>query len=764
MPSTASSSRASSDIRAPKTNEAPSIFRRLRDLLANPQKRWWVIVPGVIILLVIGAGAYYRFAYLPRSARTLSALPFETSVARRGTITLSAIGSGTLQPANQVQLGFGGNTSGKLVTLNVKVSDQVKAGQLLAEIDNSQAKINYQQAQQDLLSLTSPAAIATAEQDLATAKGTLYTDTNSLIYLISPDQYYWQQQVAAAQKTLDDAKAAGGSSPTADQQKAIDTAQARLKYFQDSLAGSHIRWLKTYVPTHFTSITRTKNVVTKQVVVPTDAEVAAAQAAMVVDQSAVQEAQWYLDALNGKDVPADATGANLAALETARLNVQSAKAALDATQIYAPVDGTIMSVSANLGDNVSSSAIIVMGDLSKLYVLTYMDETDFQAFQVGNAADIVFNALPDETFKGKVVEVDPALSTSSGSALVSGLVQLDPTKTKLLMGMTASVTVIAGQAQDAVLVPITALHQQPGGAYSVMVLKNGKLTPVNVEVGLKDLVNAADHFRPAGGRRGQHRSDRDRNTMSAQTIIETQDLTKIYGQGDGAVTALEGVSLKIQSGEFVAIMGPSGSGKSTLMHILGCLSRPTAGRYILDSQDVSDLDNRQLAAIRNQKIGFVFQAYNLLARTSAVRNVVLPLLYNRVDRRTPEENEAVAREMLEKVGLADRMDHQPQELSGGQQQRVAIARALVNHPVMIIADEPTGNLDSHSGADIMNLLHEIHAQGATIVIVTHDPKIAEHTERTVELRDGHIDKVNHNGHKAGSRDEVWKRPEEQGAK
>jgi putative ABC transport system ATP-binding protein len=252
--------------------------------------------------------------------------------------------------------------------------------------------------------------------------------------------------------------------------------------------------------------------------------------------------------------------------------------------------------------------------------------------------------------------------------------------------------------------------------------------------------------------------------MSKQTIIETQNLTKVYGVGDASVTALNGVSLKIASGEFVAIMGPSGSGKSTLMHILGCLSRPTDGKYILDNQDVSNLDNKELAAIRNKKIGFVFQAYNLLPRTTALRNVMLPLVYNRgeTDRKTPEENETLAREVLVKVGLADRMHHQPQELSGGQQQRVAIARALINRPVMIIADEPTGNLDSHSGADIMNLLHEIHQQGATIVIVTHDPKIADHTQRTIELRDGQIDKVTHNGHNGKSdqqmTDERWKRP------
>jgi putative ABC transport system ATP-binding protein len=233
--------------------------------------------------------------------------------------------------------------------------------------------------------------------------------------------------------------------------------------------------------------------------------------------------------------------------------------------------------------------------------------------------------------------------------------------------------------------------------------------------------------------------------MNPQIIIETIDITKIFGMGATSVTALNGVSLKIRQGEFVAIMGPSGSGKSTLMHILGCLSRPTSGHYILDGEDVSTLDNKQLAVIRNQKIGFVFQAYNLLPRTTALHNVMLPLVYDRRDHKTTEENEKKALAMLERVGLKERTQHQPQELSGGQQQRVAIARALINNPVMIIADEPTGNLDSHSGEEIMNLLHEIHQQGATIVIVTHDPQIAAHTERTLVLLDGKIEKIIQNG-------------------
>jgi putative ABC transport system ATP-binding protein len=235
--------------------------------------------------------------------------------------------------------------------------------------------------------------------------------------------------------------------------------------------------------------------------------------------------------------------------------------------------------------------------------------------------------------------------------------------------------------------------------------------------------------------------------MNNKKIIETLDIAKVFGMGDASVAALKGISMEINAGEFVAIMGPSGSGKSTLMHILGCLSQPTSGQYILDGEDVSNLDKVELAHIRNKKIGFVFQAYNLLSRTTALRNVTLPLLYDHTNSNTFEDWEEKAKAMLELVGLSDRMQHQPQELSGGQQQRVAIARALINDPVLVIADEPTGNLDSHSGVEIMNLLHKLHEQGTTIVIVTHDQKIAEHTQRTVHLIDGLINNVVHNGKK-----------------
>ena len=244
--------------------------------------------------------------------------------------------------------------------------------------------------------------------------------------------------------------------------------------------------------------------------------------------------------------------------------------------------------------------------------------------------------------------------------------------------------------------------------------------------------------------------------MTKQTIIQTTDVTKIYGMGEVQVRALDGVSVRIEENEFVAIMGPSGSGKSTLMNILGCLDRPTSGSYLLAGEDVSDLDKAQLAAIRNRQIGFVFQSYNLLPRTSALENVMLPLLYNRHNSMTDAEQKEKALEVLASVGLADRAHHLPQELSGGQGQRAAIARALVNDPVIILADEPTGNLDTKSSEEILGLLTELHEGGSTIVMVTHEMEIAAFAQRTIRFRDGLIEFDGPNGNEvptAGSKEE-----------
>ena len=220
-------------------------------------------------------------------------------------------------------------------------------------------------------------------------------------------------------------------------------------------------------------------------------------------------------------------------------------------------------------------------------------------------------------------------------------------------------------------------------------------------------------------------------------VIQLDAITKTYQSGDVEVHAVQAVSLEIQAGEFVAIMGASGSGKSTMMNILGCLDRPTSGRYLLDGTDVSQLGRNELADNRNQKIGFIFQGFNLLSRTSALENVELPMLYARQPLSAKEQHQR-ALKALESVGLAKRFDHHPNQLSGGQQQRVAIARALVNDPALLLADEPTGNLDSRTSIEIMETFQALNDRGITIVMVTHEPDIARYTKRNVVMRDGVI--------------------------
>lgn len=218
-------------------------------------------------------------------------------------------------------------------------------------------------------------------------------------------------------------------------------------------------------------------------------------------------------------------------------------------------------------------------------------------------------------------------------------------------------------------------------------------------------------------------------------LIDMRNIMKDYEMGETKVHALRGVDVNVKPGEFVSIVGPSGSGKSTLMNLIGCLDRPTSGEYHLDGSKVDELSDDELARIRNKKIGFVFQTFNLLPRTNCLHNVELPLLYSNVIRKT---REAKAHEMLERVGLRDRVHHNPSELSGGERQRVAIARALVNEPAIVLADEPTGNLDSKTGSEIMSIFTRLNEEGRTIVLVTHEKYIADYSERTIYLRDGQV--------------------------
>jgi putative ABC transport system ATP-binding protein len=228
----------------------------------------------------------------------------------------------------------------------------------------------------------------------------------------------------------------------------------------------------------------------------------------------------------------------------------------------------------------------------------------------------------------------------------------------------------------------------------------------------------------------------------AASIVQLRDIRKTYQMGLVTVEALRGVNIEIQTAEYVSIMGPSGCGKSTLLNVLGCLDRPTAGCYVLGDQDISQMDDNALSSVRGSRLGFIFQSYNLIQQLTVVENIEVPLYYQG----WPEaESRALAAEVARRVGLADRLDHRPYELSGGQQQRVAIARALVNDPLIILADEPTGNLDSASGADILRIFDDLNGQGKTILLVTHDPGVAHRSSRTIRLKDGLIESDVRNG-------------------
>lgn len=462
-------------------------FKAIPALLRDRRRRWALIVPAALVIVIAGGLVYYQNVYLP--AQVAKQSPLETTTATRGDLTVSIQGTGILQPAAQVQLGFG--TSGKIASITVKPGDQVKQGQILAQLDNTSQQVKYQQAQRAHADFTSAAAIAQAQGAVAKAQDTLTNAQYALMQVISPAVFYSEQKVEADQAALAAAQSAGGSSPTAEQQQAIDAAQAQLKKDQAELAGNQMWYQQVYLPLNYTvkvanpTSTSASHKPVKLVKPPSQVEIDTAQANYDVAKTTLQQDQWYLDALSGKDIPANAGGTNLASYLSAKFALQSAQATLAATQITAPAAGTVLTVSDKIGDNVGTTPFIVVGDLSSLYLQTYVSEKDYQEFKVGREADIVFDALPAQNFLGKVVQVNPGLDTSTNTPVVSGLVALNPTTTPLLVGMSASVNVVVGRAQGAVLVPLAALHEYAPGKYAVFVMRDGKLNVDFVQVGLQ---------------------------------------------------------------------------------------------------------------------------------------------------------------------------------------------------------------------------------------------------------------------------------------
>ena len=448
-----------------------------------------------------------------------------------------------------------------------------------------------------------------------------------------------------------------------------------------------------------------------------------------------------------------------AALKIAETNLQY-------TNILSPVDGTVISRSVDVGQTVAASfqtptLFSIAQDLTKMQIDTNVDEADIGKVQVGQEVSFTVDAYPDTIFNGKVAVVRNAPITVSNVVTYDVVIQVDNPQLKLKPGMTANVSITIETRKDVLRISNAALRFKPAEVKGksektqdkqgmkgtkVWILENDKPKPVKVTIGLSDgnyteisageLKEGQEIITDNLNNKKDSSSSASAEVHALMTLIETHKLAKLYDVGDEGIHALEDVSVKIEKGEFVAIMGPSGSGKSTFMNIVGCLDQPTAGEYLLDGQKISGLSRDELATIRNQKIGFVFQGFNLLSRTSALENVELPLLYNHVP---PKERKNKSLAALKMLGLEGREHHHPNQLSGGQQQRVAIARALVNDAPILMADEPTGNLDTKTSIEIMELLVQLNSNsGTTIILVTHESDIAAFSKRIIRFVDGHV--------------------------
>jgi HlyD family secretion protein len=458
-----------------------------RELPTFFSKRMLLVSLATLVLGGAGGFAYYRMAYLPAQEQTGEST-LQTATARRGDLVLYASGTGTLTAAAQVAFGFG--TSGQVKVLDIKLGDVIEAGQLLAELDTSTQKIQYEQARRALAELTSPYAIASAEQALAQAKLEVDSAYSTLAYLISPAVLRGEEQVASAQAELAAAKQQAELAASTEADQKVKELEAQVKLNQEKLQGNQIYYEQVYLPENFTRKDRETG--TKYVSRPSEASVAQARAEYDLARAAVVEAQYYLAALKGQEVPEDATGSSLTALENAWMNLQSAQDSLDGTRLVAPISGTIMSLDIAIGDTAGTSAVVTIADLSQKCLEVYLDETDWGNIAVGFEAEVTFDALPDEVYTGKVTQVDPGLYTSGNTSVVRGLVVLDEIENglNLPVGSAAAVDIIGGRAENAVLVPVDALRQASPGSYAVFIVENGTPRLRVVEVGIQDLLYA----------------------------------------------------------------------------------------------------------------------------------------------------------------------------------------------------------------------------------------------------------------------------------
>ena len=439
-------------------------------------KNRWILL---FIIVLVAVGGYYGYnAYTADAEAATDEPAMQTAKVRTGDLVLYANGTGYVVPAAEASFGF--RSSGQVVALSVAVGDSVMAGDLLAELDNTAEQVKLRQAERALAELTSPLALATAEQELALAENALIDARNTLIYQISPAVYEWENKVADLNKAIADAQADG--SDTAD-------LQSQLEYAEKSLKSAQYTYTEYYVPDTFTvAATRFEP---EYLAAPSPTDIYESRANYEIAQQRVTEAQYYLAAIKGEELPENAWGENLAKLEDAQLALLTAQDALNATRLYAPIDGTVLSVNASFGDTVTTSSIITIASTDELFITLYMDETDVDKALVGNKTQISFDAFPDVVLNGEIISVEKALQTVDGTPVIVSLVDFDTTGLPVLSGMSADVEIIGGEAIDALLVPIQALREVAPGSYAVFIVADDgslKLTPV--KVGLRDFANA----------------------------------------------------------------------------------------------------------------------------------------------------------------------------------------------------------------------------------------------------------------------------------
>jgi HlyD family secretion protein len=461
----------------------------------------WIGAIALIIVAVVGGFIYYRQVYLPAQTTT-DQTQMQTAVIRTGDLTIYASGNGTLIAQSEASFGF--DTSGQVTKVDAQVGDVVEAGQVLAELNSASATLAYQQAQRSMDELTSPAAIATAQQAVATAQDDLVTSRKYLQYLISPAVQIWQERLADALEALAQAQAEAAANPSDEANKKVQEAQNAVTLAQANLAVAKKDY-PGYIKATFTETETLRNGEEKviyyvdatgkrytNVYTPSQTDIDSAQAAYDLANATLKEAETYLAALNGEEIPESATGSSLSTFITAKENLLSAQDEIESTKLTAPISGTVMTFDLNVGDYVSSgTAIATISDLAHPSLEIYMDESDWPNVKVDNQVEVTFDILPNRTFTGKIIQVDPGLYSDNGTSVVRAIVSLANVDKSfnLPLGTSASVEVTGGSAKNAILVPLEALNQK-GDQYTVYVVENGTLTERVVEVGLQDSLYA----------------------------------------------------------------------------------------------------------------------------------------------------------------------------------------------------------------------------------------------------------------------------------